>query len=264
MACFILLSSMWQRDPTGVREGLLDGCDKLRFFFKIPTSPMQLFLSLLLKNIMASFFHVWEETLWSLGSYGHILLGGGIRAFQISDAWPYTCTSRSAARPAAELAQSNLFLFFRFVVALLPYFLFEGGLHPESMLIRIEPSLFLLIRTDALYVYLGLWCLSFFFFFCFSDFLAALFFCVSLCASWWCVSVEHMHYKCFLFLLALFQAKRKHWHDAIPPPIIFVMRCPHFFLFRVPFVCIFFCFWHRISCGGCFTTPHRLQGTFPM
>ena len=54
-----------------------------------------------------------------------------------------------------------------------------------------------------------------------------------------------MPYKCFLFLLALFQAKRKHWHDAIPPthhfrnalPTFFSVSCPirlHFFLLLAP------------------------------
>ena len=81
MACFILLSSMWQRDPTGVREGLLDGCDKLRLFSRFLLHPYSFFCRCCWKTLWHRSFMCAGRLCpclpGSLGSYWAYIVGRG-------------------------------------------------------------------------------------------------------------------------------------------------------------------------------------------
>ena len=75
MVCFILRSSMWQRDSTGAREGLLDGCGKLHSL-QASYFTHAAFLSMLLKNIgialpsgLGDFVPAWRDLSGVFGIY---------------------------------------------------------------------------------------------------------------------------------------------------------------------------------------------------
>ena len=75
MVCFILRSLMWQRDSTGAREGLLDGCGKLHSL-QASYFTHAAFLSMLLKNIgialpsgLGDFVPAWRDLSGVFGIY---------------------------------------------------------------------------------------------------------------------------------------------------------------------------------------------------